>query len=192
MLILATGNKHKVAELAAILGQTPWKPIDPAWSVEEGTVSLMDNAILKARSAKDYAKDGEAVLAEDTGLFVPALDGAPGVVSSRYAGDNCSFKDNIDKLLLDMRAFAPGRRGAYFLTVCALALPDGSLTLSCGRLEGEITLAPEGSHGFGYDPVFYCPELGLTLAQAPSQRKTLLSHRTRALKILLPFIEKIR
>lgn len=191
MLVIATTNQNKIKEIAALLGERRWRPMDENWQVQEGTESLMANAVLKARSGGALVKNNEAVLAEDTGLFVPALGGAPGVISSRYAGENVPFSANVLKLLKDMKNFQGEDRRAYFLTVAALMLPNGRLLLACGRLEGAILREPSPGRDFGYDPIFFAPELGKSLAQTDLEEKNAVSHRSRAIKILLPYITNL-
>ena len=122
------------------------------------------------------------VISDDSGLAVEALSGRPGVYSSRYAGDDACDDDNNEKLLLDMRGFSEGKRGAAFVCVVAAATPDGRTITSEGRCEGKIMSSPKGDGGFGYDPLFYIPSLGCTMAELPADKKNEISHRGKAVK----------
>lgn len=190
MLVLATQNKNKIKEMTGLLGAVPWRAVDSSWSAAETAESLIGNALLKAAAARSQCQGNEISLADDTGLFVGALGGAPGVISARYAGANVAFEENIKKLLAEMKNLGPKERGAVFITVTALAYPDGRLVAGCGRIEGEILREPEGAGGFGYDPIFFCPALGKTLAQLTLEEKNSFSHRAQAVKTILPYIKQ--
>jgi XTP/dITP diphosphohydrolase len=183
--VLATANPHKADEMRAVL--TPLgvdlfeRPEDVA-DVEETGDSLEENALLKARALVEAT--GRAAIADDTGLFVDALDGRPGVRSARYAGETASYDENVTKLLGELDDVdAP--RVARFVTVIAVAYPDGTAFCVEGELEGVITHARAGDQGFGYDPVFV-PDVasGRTLAELTPDEKNELSHRARALRAL--------
>ncbi|TBR22972.1 RdgB/HAM1 family non-canonical purine NTP pyrophosphatase [bacterium] len=193
-LLLATGNDHKAREIAALLARTRLElatlkdfPAVPA-VVEDGR-TLMENAVKKA--VEPALATGLWTLADDTGLEVEALDGRPGVYSARYAGPGCDFAANCRKLLADLEGVPPPARKAAFRTVVALASPDGRVQCREGRLEGRIATAPVGKNGFGYDPVFYLPDEGRTLAQLSDEEKNDLSHRALALKAILPVLADI-
>ncbi|MBI4668325.1 MAG: RdgB/HAM1 family non-canonical purine NTP pyrophosphatase [Elusimicrobia bacterium] len=188
MLVLATKNKHKVGEIAVLLAGIEWRQVNGDWHVEENPTSLMENAVLKAREARRFSGSHEITLGEDTGLFVPALGGAPGPLSARYAGENVTFDQNVNKLLDEMKAFENERRQAYFLTVAALAFHDGRLIISCGRLDGLIIREPRGSRGFGYDPVFMSGGSAKTLAEIGLDEKNAISHRAKAIAALMPYV----
>ncbi len=188
MIVLATTNKHKVKEIAAVLSDLSWRQVDPSFNVEEGKESLVTNAILKATAARALVDSQDIILGEDTGLFVDALGGAPGVVSSRYAGDNVSFDENIKKLLQDLESVSREHREATFITIAALYFPDGKLIVSCGSLRGEILSEERGAKGFGYDPVFYVPDYQKTFAELSFEEKTKISHRGKAIRALLPYL----
>jgi XTP/dITP diphosphohydrolase len=182
--VLATANPHKAEEMRAVL--TPLgvelleRPADLG-EVDETGDTLEENALLKARAL--VTATGRAAIADDTGLFVDALDGRPGVRSARYAGESASYDDNVTKLLEELKGVAPPRP-ARFVTVIAVAYPDGSTFCVEGRLDGVITLARLGDQGFGYDPVFALDAEGRTLAQLTPDQKNELSHRGRALRAL--------
>ena len=183
-IVLATRNPNKVRELKAMLvGRLPVEceilSLDDVGItediVEDGS-TFMENALIKAKVA---AKSGHIGLADDSGLVVPALGGAPGIYSARYAGEHGDDEANNRKLLAEM-AKEPHREAAY---VCAMAMvfPDGRQPLTAeGTLFGEILCSPRGKGGFGYDPLFWIDELGRTLAEIPMEMKNYFSHRRRA------------
>lgn len=187
-LVLATRNAHKVAEIARLLDGSgvecatldayPGVP-----EVVEDRPTLEGNAAKKA--AETAAACGAWALADDTGLEVDALGGAPGVYSARWAGPGCTYADNCAKLLRELAGVPAERRGARFRAVIALAAPDGRLESVEGRLEGRIGLAARGSGGFGYDPLFVLPD-GRTLAELAMDEKNAVSHRGLALRAILP------
>lgn len=190
-IFLATHNRHKIFEIKSKLGTgftiltLDDYPNFP--EVFEDGKTLTDNALIKARAA--FAHTGLPSLADDTGLEVMALDGRPGVYSSRYAGENASYADNIAKLLQEMDGVPENRRTALFRTVAAFT--DGQREIiEEGILEGMITLEPAGSGGFGYDPVFYIPEKRRTLAQLSAFEKNEISHRARALQKIVEHLRR--
>src|SRR5690349_2906774 len=182
-LVLATRNRHKGAELAQLLADLPIRihtmdefPDVPD-VVEDGD-TCEANALKKARAVSDAT--GLMAVADDTGLEVDALDGRPGVYAARYAGPQATYEDNCRKLLGEMAGVPLDRRTARFVTVAAVALPSQTVEVMTGRLEGLISERPTGARGFGYDPVFYVPELGRTLAELSSEEKNCISHRAKA------------
>jgi XTP/dITP diphosphohydrolase len=182
-LVLATRNRHKGAELAALLSDLPIRirtmdefPGVPD-VVEDGD-TCEANAIKKARAVADAT--GLLAVADDTGLEVDALGGRPGVYAARYAGLQASYEDNCRKLLVELSGVPRDRRTARFITVAAVAAPSAGIEVTTGRLEGLIAEEPAGARGFGYDPVFYVPELGKTLAEISSEEKNCISHRAKA------------
>jgi len=184
-VILASGNPDKLREVRTILPDLGFESIlrwKPGWETEETGITLRENALLKAGNA--CLATGLPAVAEDTGLFVWALGGGPGVYSARYAGPGCTYADNVRKLLNALLGEEGEARRAEFRTVAALVAPDGGEIVAEGRLEGFITLEPEGVGGFGYDPVFFSPELGKTLASASEAEKNGVSHRARAFRAL--------
>ena len=154
--------------------------------IEDGT-SFFENALKKAKEISEHT--GEIVLADDSGLEVEYLGGEPGVYSSRYSGSEATDNTNIDKLLLNMKGIARERRGAAFRCVLVLYFPDGKYESFEGRLEGIIHDRPLGGGGFGYDPVFFLPDWGSTVAQIPLEVKNRISHRAQA---VLKFKEAYR
>ncbi len=183
-LVLATANQDKVREITDILGPSVRLIPRPAavGDVEETGDTLVENARLKAQALLDAT--GLAAVADDTGLEVDALGGAPGVRSSRYAGEGVSYQDNVDKLL-DAMSSTEGLRTARFRTVALIAWPGGQETIAEGVVEGFIATEARGSNGFGYDPLFVPIEGdGRTFAEMDSQEKHLVSHRGRAFRLL--------
>ena len=187
-LVLASANPDKVAEIVAVLSAAdvelvPRPPGAP--EVVEDADTLVGNARLKARAL--VAATGLAAVADDTGLEVDALGGAPGVYAARYAGEDATYADNVAKLLRALAALPDGggERRARFTTVALAAFPDGSEVWAEGVLEGAITMAPRGERGFGYDPVFEpAGGDGRTLAEMAPSEKDAVSHRGRAFRAL--------
>jgi len=194
-VVLGSANPHKAAEIRPLLTAARIEvvavgEIDPDWLVEETGETLEENAAIKARAAS--SRTGWTAVADDTGLFVDALGGAPGVHSSRYAGAGASYADNVRKLLAALEGVAPERRTARFRTVAVVATPDGREAALDGVLEGRILEAPVGEGGFGYDPVFLVPETGRSLAELPLEEKNRRSHRALAFAALGEFLERHR
>lgn len=148
------------------------------WGVEETSATLTGNARLKAWAA--VAATGLPAIADDTGLFVTSLGGAPGTQSARYAGPDASYGDNVEKLLAALREVSSGDRGALFRTIAVLLRPDGGMRIFAGSLGGRILEEARGGEGFGYDPVFVPAGHERTLAEMPLAEKNLSSHRARA------------
>lgn len=181
-LVIGTKNRDKLAEMREVLEETGLAGeivTDAHWEeVEETGQTLADNALLKARSV--VAATGLPTLADDSGLEVDALQGAPGVRSSRFAGEGADYLENRQKLLAELEGVDD--RSARFRTVVALAFPDGVEVTAEGVLEGTIAESPRGSGGFGYDPVFEVD--GRTLAELSGEEKNRLSHRGLAIRAL--------
>lgn len=186
-LVFATNNKHKIKEINDLLDDnfTILGLADTGITedIPEEAETLEENALFKARYV--HEKTGLNVFADDTGLEVPSLGGAPGVHSARYAGESKSFDDNIEKLLREMKDMT--ERSARFRTVIALIL-DGSEYLFEGTVEGEIIRERRGSGGFGYDPVFLASGYDLTFAEIPLSEKNRVSHRAKAMRKLIGFL----
>jgi XTP/dITP diphosphohydrolase len=149
--------------------------------LEDGC-SFYENALKKARIVSEWT--GEVVLADDSGLEVDALKGAPGIYSARYAGADANDEKNIEKLLEDLKDVPREKRGSAFRCVLILYRPDGHFECFEGQWRGQIADKPVGPGGFGYDPVFFLPELGMTVAQLPPSLKNELSHRAKAFQKL--------
>ena len=190
-VVAATGNKGKVKEISEIFSGFGIEVISQEEAgirteVEETGKSFEENARLKALAVAQKCND--AVIADDSGLCVRALDGAPGLYSARYAGIEASDSDRIRKLL-DALKDAEDRR-AWFVSAVVFVYPDGKIVSAEGRTEGYITYEPKGEGGFGYDPVFFSDELNKTFSQATSEEKNSVSHRARALGALYEKIKK--
>ena len=184
-LVVASANPDKVAEIEAIMGDVVElvpRPADLADVVEDGD-TLEDNARLKAVAVARHA--GAAAVADDTGLEVDALDGAPGVHSARFAGVDATYEDNVRKLLAQLEGVPAERRTARFRTVAMVRTPGGGEVVGVGAVEGRIIDQPRGSGGFGYDPVFAPVEGdGRTFAEMSEDEKHEISHRGRAFRAL--------
>jgi XTP/dITP diphosphohydrolase len=189
-VVVASKNKGKLEEIAATLAPLGWEFVsgEGGPDVEETGETFFENAKLKAEA---YARHfGTAALADDSGLEVDALAGAPGVRSARYAGEHASDVDNNAKLLAALAVVPEGRRTARFRSTIVLTDTDGSLVAADGACEGRIGFAPRGSGGFGYDPLFL-PEAtpGRTMAELSLDEKNAISHRGAALRALLGKLE---
>jgi XTP/dITP diphosphohydrolase len=182
-LLLATNNQGKVREYRSLLRGIPYDIVTPseegiAADVEETGDTFEANAKLKAITLTKAS--GLLTLADDSGLEVDALDGAPGVRSARYAGTGATDADRISYLLKKLKNVPPEKRTARFRCVIAIAAPDGKVKICEGECRGIITSEPRGKHGFGYDPVFYLPEFGKTFAELSPEEKNRVSHRAKA------------
>jgi len=193
-LVIGTGNKHKVEEIAPLLLETglPLELKSAAHygkfnPVEDGS-TLEENAIIKARAAMELSR--EWAISDDTGLSVDALNGQPGIYAARYAGEGCSFDDNIRKLLSEMAGVPEGKRGATFQCVIALLVPGKAPLTFRGECRGRITLARRGSGGFGYDPIFLIDELNKSFAELTTDVKNRVSHRSIAVKLCRAHLQK--
>jgi len=153
---------------------------------EENGATFLENAILKARSV--CLQTGQAALADDSGLVVTALAGAPGIYSARYAGLTASDEDNRQALLAAMASVAEEHRQAQFVCALAVAFPDGRLLTAEGVCHGEVLTSPRGDNGFGYDALFYYPPLQCSFAELTTKQKNQISHRSQALDKLLKYI----
>jgi XTP/dITP diphosphohydrolase len=188
-IILATGNPGKVREFHDLGAGRHWEIIPQShFNIPEAAetgLTFIENALIKARHAAQLS--GLPALADDSGLMVDALDGAPGVYSARYAGEHANFSANIQKLLFAMRDVPQGQRRAHFC--CALAFlraPEDAMPIvACSLWQGEILFAPQGDNGFGYDPVFFVPTHHCSAAELASAEKNKISHRAQALQDLL-------
>ena len=186
-LVVATRNRGKVAEIEQKLAALPVKVLSlDACGVEgeapETGSSFAANAEEKARYYSRAA--GRACLADDSGLEADALRGAPGVYSARYAGENASDEDNNRKLLTEMAKTPPDKRTARFRCALALVTPEGKIYRAEGTVEGVLLTEARGQNGFGYDPLFFLPALGKTMAELSAAEKNSVSHRGRALEAL--------
>jgi XTP/dITP diphosphohydrolase len=206
-IVLATNNKHKIEEIKDILSDLKTQNSCPEFEIltlndfpdfpkiEETGKTLEENAILKAKAIYRFASLTTSQftqlisLADDSGLEVDALDGAPGVFSSRFAGEHCSYKDNNVKLLSLMENIPWEKKGATFVCVVAIAKDLNNIKIVRGEVRGIIAHEEKGENGFGYDSVFYLPELGKTFAQLSFEEKNKRSHRAKAFKKAKEIIE---
>jgi XTP/dITP diphosphohydrolase len=192
-IVLASNNAGKVREFSELLAQARVQVVPQGElgvpEAEETGLSFVENAILKARNAA--AHSGLPAIADDSGLEVDGLDGAPGIYSARYAGAGASDADNLARLLAAMEGVEDGRRGARFqcLMVYVRHAQDPTPVICQGTWEGVILRRPAGANGFGYDPVFLVPTHGRSAAELDSQTKNALSHRGQALRRLLAYLE---
>ncbi|MGA2810507.1 MAG: RdgB/HAM1 family non-canonical purine NTP pyrophosphatase [Candidatus Acidiferrum sp.] len=195
-VLLASSNQGKLAEFLAMSDSVilPRSPIRLALlgnfadgpAFEESAPTFAENAAGKAMHYSRFTED--AVLADDSGLVVPALGGAPGVRSARYAGPNATSEQRNAKLLYEMRDLAAENRRAYFVCVLAIAIKGAPTAIISARADGEILSGPRGNAGFGYDPIFYLRELDKTFAELTGDEKNALSHRGKAFRRLLSVI----
>ncbi len=193
-LLFASSNQHKFIEISSALRHRFHPLLDlsamalrqssPIPEVIEDQDSFVGNALKKAKAYAAWS--GELTLSDDSGLVVPALNGAPGIYSARYAGPQATDRENCEKLLEGLQNIPADQRDAYF--VCVLVLYDpatNSHQIYEGRCEGRIAASYCGNGGFGYDPIFYIPALGKTMAELSLQEKNAISHRGRALALLM-------
>jgi XTP/dITP diphosphohydrolase len=195
-LVLATRNRHKIAELRAILAAAGMEydlvgadayPDIP--DVPEVGTTFTENALLKAHALAQAT--GLPAVADDSGLCVDVLGGAPGIFSARWAGRHGDDKANLDLLLAQLSDIAEPHRGAHFACAAALALPDGTERVVEGRLEGVLRTEPAGSGGFGYDPILQPLGETRTCAELTPAEKNAISHRGRAFRALVPVVREL-
>lgn len=196
-LVLATNNRHKIAEIQAILKkakiQTRILTLDDfpkRKPVIENKRTVEGNAIKKA--VEVARATGNWALADDTGLFIDTLKGRPGVYSARFAGKNCSFQDNNEKVLRLMKKTPPRKRTALFRCIAALASPSGKYFIAEGRIAGRISDGIQDGRGFGYDPIFYVPKHKKTFSQMSASLKNKISHRSKAFSQVPRLISKMQ
>jgi len=195
-IVIASNNKGKVREISQMISeqrfdlnfeivpQSDFNVID----VEETGLTFVENAILKARHAAMVT--GLPTIADDSGIEVDYLNGAPGIYSARFSGEDASDKENLEKLLFELKDVPPEKRTARFQCIMVFMqhADDPTPFIAQGTWEGIITESPLGDNGFGYDPIFYVPDHNCTSAQLPADTKNNLSHRGQALKKLIQFI----
>ncbi|MBR5244945.1 MAG: RdgB/HAM1 family non-canonical purine NTP pyrophosphatase [Clostridia bacterium] len=189
--VIATNNAHKLREMRAILDNEhrrvlSMKEAGIATDPEETGTTFEENALIKARAA--CAASGKPALADDSGIAVDALNGAPGIYSARYCEG--SDEDRLWFLLKNMETVPEGQRGAHYVAAIACVLPDGTEFVVRGTVFGSLLREPIGEGGFGYDPIFYVESEGATFAQIPAERKNAISHRANALKLLVRELEQ--
>lgn len=190
-IVLSTNNRHKLEEIQAKLTPLGIAVVSPqdlghSLDVDETGSTFAQNALLKAQAC--FELTGLPSIGDDSGLAVDALDGAPGIFSARYGGVHGDDQRNIDKLLTDLAACPEADRSAAFVSVVALVY-NGVQHCFEGRCPGEIIDERRGEHGFGYDPVFFLPQKGCTMAEIPLDEKNRISHRARALVKLYDFLQ---
>ena len=193
-LLLATNNQAKVYEYRSLLRNPAYELVTLAEEgittvVDEVGESLEENARLKATSLATESR--LLALADDSGLEVDALGGEPGRLSARYAGEGASDGDRVNYLLSRLKGIPWPERSARFRCVIAIATPDGELELCSGECRGIITFEPKGKHGFGYDPVFFLPQLDKTMAELPLEIKNQVSHRGQAARKVSQVLERL-
>ena len=191
-IILATHNLDKCKELQKSFHNTnikiyTLKDFPEIGDIIENGSTLEENAFIKSRTVYNLTKI--PTVSDDTGLFVDALNGAPGIFSARYAGENCSYSDNVNKLLINMKNIANSLRTATFKTIVTYVSKDLELVAE-GSVKGIITKKPKGNKGFGYDPIFYIPKLQKTFAEMDINEKQQISHRSRSISNLQKLFSK--
>lgn len=191
--IVATRNAGKLHEIKEILAEFNYEVLSLAEvginnEIDENGTTFEENALIKAKAVWNIT--GETVMADDSGLEVSALNGAPGIYSSRFAGPNATDEDRNKKLLSLLEGVPLEKRNARFVCAVAVVYPDGSNFVVKGTCEGYIALKPEGNNGFGYDPLFYVPEYGMTTAQMEPNEKHAISHRGKALQKMINRLKK--
>ncbi len=194
-LLLATNNQAKVREYRSLLQNLPYELVTLAEQgittiVSEVGESLEENARLKATVLAD--KSQLLALADDSGLEVDALGGEPGRLSARCAGEDASDRDRVSYLLSRLKGVPWQKRSARFRCVIAIATPNGEVEFCSGECRGVVTFEPRGEQGFGYDPVFYLPELDKTMAELPLEIKNQVSHRGQAARKVYQVLERLR
>ncbi|MBE6966302.1 MAG: XTP/dITP diphosphatase [Ruminococcaceae bacterium] len=193
--IIATNNKKKLREMGAILEKLGVRALSLAEAgiesdAEETGTTFEENSRIKALAAMRVAK--LPAIADDSGLEVDALGGEPGVYSARYGGDKC--RDDVERyeyLLENMKNVPDGKRQARFVSVITCVFPDGREISARGEIEGEILREPHGEGGFGYDPIFFVPDEGMTTAEMTQERKNEISHRAKSLRIMAEKLEEV-
>jgi len=195
-LLLSTGNAGKVNELRELLAAAgaeaevlSLKDFPAFVAPEEDGDTFHENALIKARAAAKFT--GLIALADDSGLCVDALSGAPGVYSARFSGEGATDEKNNALLLEKLRNTPTEARTAYFMSAVAMVTPDGKETVTQGKAQGIILTEQKGTGGFGYDPLFYVPELGKTFAELTMEEKNRISHRGNAFRAMLPHILEV-
>ncbi|HHV72209.1 MAG TPA: XTP/dITP diphosphatase [Clostridia bacterium] len=184
-ILLATGNEGKIKEFKKLLEDLPiqlvsLKELDRPPKILEDGKTFLDNAKKKALELAKFSN--LLTLADDSGLEVDYLEGAPGVYSARFAGENASDSDNNKKLLQLLAGLPLEKRQARFICCLVIAYPDGNYYVAEGKCEGLIAFEPKGQNGFGYDPIFYLPQLAMTMAELSPEEKNSLSHRAEAMR----------
>jgi XTP/dITP diphosphohydrolase len=186
-IIFATANQDKLNEIKEIMRPFTedvfsMKEAGIMREIEETGVTFMENAIIKAKAVHDESPEGTLVMADDSGLEIDYLNKEPGIYSARYMGDDTSYRIKNQNLIDRLGGVPDEQRTARFVCAIAAIMPDGELVTSEGVMEGRIDYAESGENGFGYDPIFYLPEYGMTSAALKPEEKNLISHRGKALR----------
>ena len=186
-IVFATGNEGKMREVRLILQDLGFpvlsmKEAGVSLDIEENGTTFAENAMIKARAV--WEKTGGIVLADDSGLVVDYLGGEPGVYSARYLGEDTSYEIKNQAIIDRLADAKEEERTARFVSAIAAVLPDGSELVTEGTVEGLMAHEPAGNGGFGYDPIFYLPEYGVTSAEIPIEKKNEISHRGKALEAM--------
>ena len=192
-MIFATGNENKMKEIREILGDLPleilsMKQAGISADIEEDGTSFEENALIKAREVCRLA--GEMVLADDSGLEIDYLNGGPGIYSARYMGEDTSYRIKNQNLIDRLEGVPDEQRTARFVCAIAAVFPNGKELVVRGTVEGMIGYEERGENGFGYDPIFYLPDRGVSTAELPPEEKNSLSHRGNALRKMKELLEK--
>ncbi len=189
-IVFATGNKNKMTEIKEILGDYGFeilsmKDLGLSSHAEENGTSFSENALIKARDIASQCKDKETiVIADDSGLEIDALGGEPGIYSSRYLGEDTSYHIKNAELIKRLDGIPPVNRTARFKCAIAAVFPDGEEIVTQGKIEGRIGYEERGSNGFGYDPIFYLPDMSKSTAEIDPDEKNSISHRGIALRAM--------
>lgn len=193
-IIFATGNEGKVKEIQAILADLPYKVktmkeagIDI--EIEEDGATFEENAIIKAKAVAAFTN--QIVLADDSGLVIDALDGEPGIYSARYLGHETSYDLKNQNLINRLNGVPDEKRTARFVCAIAAVFPNGTVKTVVKTMEGRIGYQIAGKNGFGYDPIFYLPEFGVTSAEITEEQKNAISHRGKALRAIKQELQNI-
>lgn len=184
-IVFATGNVGKLKEVKDILADFPFDIItmkEAGIDIEENGTTFEENAVIKVESLRKYCDS--IIIADDSGLEIDALGGEPGVYSARYLGEETSFEEKMDHILMRMKDIPEEDRGARFVAAVAAYVPGKGMVTVRGTIEGQIGYEQKGEYGFGYDPIFYIPEKGCTASELLPEEKNKISHRARALELL--------
>ncbi len=192
-LVLGSRNLGKIKEFQALLkGENlillSWQDFPYPFSVKEDGKTFQENALKKAETTARIT--GEIAIADDSGLEVDFLNQRPGILSARYAGPKANEEDNNAKLLQELKGVPLSKRGARFVCAIVICTPEGNWDWVEGECRGIITESPRGEQGFGYDPIFFVPELGKTFAELSPEEKNRISHRAQAVEKLRPLLKK--
>ncbi|SFX12139.1 XTP/dITP diphosphohydrolase [Thermoactinomyces sp. DSM 45891] len=193
-VLIASQNQHKLKEFRDLfqlelgIGVKGLDEFPDAPEIIEDQDTFEGNAMKKSETISRWL--GQPVLSDDSGIVVPALDGAPGVYSARYAGEGSTDQQNVQKMLHEMESLPDSDRGAYYVCVMALSVPGEESKFVRGECHGMVADAPRGENGFGYDPVFYVPGRGQTMAELSSGEKRAISHRSIATKKLVELLKE--